>query len=105
MGLGKQGQIGADCPEGGGALAVEGGGFVASLGGLGLGARGLGIEGGEQIGRAAYVADFGKAGVIAVDGDEFGVGEVHARPPFRRMSAERQIMFGLGSGAPHSAAS
>jgi hypothetical protein len=107
MGLsGEQGEIGADCPEGGGALAVEGGGFVAGLGGLSLGARGLGVEVGEEAGGVAAVANFGKAGVVALDGRELGIGEeAHLAPPFLRISDDKQTMFVRGSGAPQSAAS
>lgn len=76
MGLsGEQGEIGTDCPEGGGALAGLGVGVVPRLGGLSLGARGLGVEVGEQAGGVAAVANFHEPRVVALDGRELGIGE------------------------------
>ena len=107
MGLsGEQGEIGTDCPKGGGALAGLDVGVVPGLGGLGLGARGLGVEVGEEAGGVAAVTNFGKARVVALDGRELGIGEkAHLAPPFLRISDDKQTMFVRGSGAPQSAAS
>ena len=51
-------------------------GLVASVSGGGFGAGGFGVERREQIGGAAAVADFGEAGVVAVNGRKFVFGKV-----------------------------
>ena len=72
--VGKQWQIrtlGAQCVQPG-LLGVLG--VAARLCGLGLGVGGLGVELREEVGGVASVADFGEAGVIAVNGRKFGFG-------------------------------